>query len=140
MTKAIGIGLDFSTGRSYYKDHCISVGIVDDEPDMIYMLEKWMEKYHIPVCFTAQDGNEAIWRVKEAKVKPQVILMDYRLFSSNGIDTMKEVFLIDPSIRIIFLSADIDVQNDALMAGAWAFIKKPAKTKDIMAAVHNALN
>jgi FixJ family two-component response regulator len=43
----------------------------------------------------------------------------------SGLDATKEVLAFDSSIRIIFVSADSSVREEALLAGAVAFIQKP---------------
>jgi len=42
--------------------------------------------------------------------------------------------------RIIFLSADIAVKEEALKAGTFIFLKKPANLKDIIDAIHKSLS
>ncbi len=121
------------------QDHHEGVGIVEDEEELVKVLVKLFVKRRIGVCFTACDGSKAVELVKRSVPKPKVILMDYRLYSMNGIETMKAISEVDREIRFVFLSADSDAEYEALKAGAAAFLKKPASTSAIIAAVRRAL-
>ncbi len=53
---------------------------------------------------------------------------------------MREMFMIQPSIKVIFLSSDIDAMQEAYVAGATLFLVKPVSIKTITDAlniVHN---
>lgn len=43
----------------------------------------------------------------------------------NGLETTKELLRIDPNCKIIFISADYSVKNEALEQGAIDFLEKP---------------
>ncbi len=65
--------------------------------------------------------------------------MDYRLPIMNGVEASKEILKIDPDTKIVFLSADASVMDEAMRAGAYIFLKKPASIKDILGAVESAI-
>ena len=52
----------------------------------------------------------------------------------------REILKIDPSAKIIFLSADIQVKEEAMRSGAFMFLKKPVSIKTITDAVEGAIN
>ena len=118
---------------------CAGIAIVEDEKDIVRVYIRLFEKRGIPVCFIAYDGNEAILKFIECSPKPHVVLMDYRLPTMNGIEVMKRVLEIDPDTKVIFLSADVSVKEEALRTGAFIFIAKPASLKDITNAVDTIL-
>jgi DNA-binding NtrC family response regulator len=89
----------------------------------------------IPVCFTAYEGRDAVRKFKEHNPKPQIVFMDYRLPTINGIETMKEMLKVDGETKFIFISADASVQEEALKAGAVMFLVKPVTMKDVIDAV-----
>jgi two-component system chemotaxis response regulator CheY len=64
--------------------------------------------------------------------------MDNRLQSMHGIETTKEILKIEPKTKIIFLSADIKAEDDAMDAGAFTFLKKPASIYEIIKAIKSA--
>jgi CheY-like chemotaxis protein len=111
------------------------IAVVEDEKALVDVLLKLFAKRGIRVCFVAYDGGEAILKFIRSTPKPHIILMDYRMPTVNGIDATIEILKIDPETRIIFLSADIDVKEEALKSGAMIFLKKPASIKDIDKAI-----
>jgi len=110
---------------------CAGLAIVEDEKDLVRMYIRLFEKKGIPVCFVAHDGSEAILRFVQCTPKPHIILMDYRLPIMNGVEVTKKILEIDPETKIIFLSADINVKEEALNSGAYTFLKKPVPLKVI---------
>ena len=121
-------------------DHNAVIGIVEDENEIVKVLKKLFMRHHLEIGFVASDGDEAVDKIRMGTKKPRVLLMDNRLNRMNGIEAMGEILKIDPGIRIIFLSADREAEKEALKAGAWKFLRKPASIHDIMAAVNSALS
>ena len=115
-------------------EHC-GIAIVDDEIDLVSLFAKMLELKGIPVCYTAYEGRDAVRQFKEHNPRPQIVLMDYRLPTINGIETMKEILRVDGETKFIFISADASVQEEALKAGAVMFLVKPVNMKDVIGAV-----
>jgi two-component system, chemotaxis family, chemotaxis protein CheY len=115
------------------------VAIVDDENDAVSLLQKSFSMSKIPISFVAYNGLEAIDRFKDAKMKPDVIIMDHRMPLANGIEATREILALDTTVKIIFLSADPTIEEDALHAGAVGFLKKPVSMRTIVAAVRGAI-
>ena len=112
-----------------------SVAIVDDEADFVKLLLMLLKKRGIPVSFVAYDGREAVEKYKGADIKPDVILMDHHMQTMNGIETMRIILSNNGNIKIIFLSADAHVRDEALKAGACIFLNKPASIGEIVNAI-----
>lgn len=111
------------------------IAIVEDEKDLVKVYIRLFERRGIYVCFVAYNGADAILRFIETTPKPHIVLMDYRMPIKDGIEVTREILKIDPETRIIFLSADVAVKEEALKAGAKIFLKKPASIKDIDKAI-----
>jgi len=116
-------------------DICVGVAIVEDEKELVDVYERVFKKNGMSLCYVAFNGREAVQKYIECTPKPHVVLMDYRMPIMNGLEATKELLKFDPDARIIFLSADIGVKDEALKAGAKAFLKKPAGLKEIVATV-----
>ncbi len=114
------------------------IAIVEDEKDLVKVYVHLFERRGIYVCFIAYNGADAILQFIETTPKPHIILMDYRMPIKDGIEVTREVLKIDPDTRIIFLSADIGIKEEALKAGARIFLKKPASIKEIDRAIVEA--
>lgn len=100
------------------------VFVVDDE-DFIRDLYRDVFESRGMTVFSAKDGDEALRVLKTMKAKPDVIIMDHRMPGKDGIETTKEIRTMDPTIPIIFSSADVTVREEALEAGAISFWAKP---------------
>jgi DNA-binding NarL/FixJ family response regulator len=115
----------------------ISVCIVEDVTDIRQALEQIIDLSDD--CWLAgsfSSGEEAL--VKIPLVKPQVVLMDIGLGSTNGIDIVKELKPKDPSILYMMCTVYEEEEKifDALRAGASGYILKkssPAKLTDSIA-------
>ena len=101
------------------------VGIVDDEELLVRTYELLFARRQIPLSFIALDGKEAIEKFRDARPRPKVMIIDYRLPYTSGIDAMKEILTLEPDTKVLFISADGDIRQEAIDAGANVFLKKP---------------
>ncbi len=118
----------------------VGIAVVEDEKGLVKLYQKVFDKKGIKICFIAFDGLEAVKKFIECLPKPHVILMDYRLPIMDGIAATKDILKMDPDVKIIFLSADVGIKEEALRAGAFMFLKKPVGIIDISKAVETAFS
>ena len=100
------------------------VFVFDDEDFIRELYRDFFESKGVTV-FSARNGEEAVRQFQEMKNKPDAIIMDHRMPGKDGIETTKEILRIDPTVPIIFSSADESVREKALEAGAVSFWAKP---------------
>ena len=98
---------------------------MEDEPSLQFFYTQALTLNHFKLLGIANDGVQAINMFKSFQVKPKVILMDYRLPKKNGIETAKEILDMDNNVKIIFVSADNSITDEALDLGAYIFLNKP---------------
>ncbi len=55
----------------------------------------------------------------------------------NGIDTMKELLKMNPNLKIVFVSGDKKIKNEALSLGAISFIQKPFNMQTFLQSIHH---
>jgi DNA-binding response OmpR family regulator len=113
----------------------IQIAIVEDEVEIVNILKKFFSIRGIPVCYIANNGNDAVEMFRRSLPRPDVILLDNRLPVKNGLIVAREMMSIDPGVKIIFLSADAHVEKEALASGAVLFIKKPSSLQTIINAI-----
>ena len=89
---------------------------------------------------SALNGAEAIKIYTRLDPKPDVVLMDHRMPIMDGVSATRELKRIDPSCKIIFLSADETAMNEALAAGASSFKLKPISSLELFHAIEQVLN
>ena len=116
------------------------IAIVDDEKDICSVMATLFRRRGIPVSFIAYDGDEALFKFGFANPKPDIIMMDHRLQNAMGVDLMRKMLTIQPSIKFIFLSSDVDAMNEAYEAGAVLFLMKPVSLKTITDAIDIVYN
>jgi DNA-binding NtrC family response regulator len=123
----------------YVANECgAGIAIVDDDKDLVDLYGKILKKRGLTVCFTAYDGHEAVNKFAECNTKPSVVIMDNRLQLMHGVEATRKILNIEPKTKVIFLSADIKAKNDAMDAGAFIFLNKPASIHDIIKAIKSA--
>jgi len=110
----------------------ITIFIVDDDYDLHQLYKKIFSMKGCNVVASAFDGAEAVKVYSELNPKPDVILMDHRMPVMNGVEAARELKRIDPSCKIIFLSADETAKESALAAGACKFKLKPVRLVELI--------
>ena len=86
----------------------------------------------------AEDGEEAVKMFKSFRIKPKVILMDHRMPEKNGIKTSEEILSLDKKVKIIFVSADSSIKEEALSIGAFSFWEKPFTIEQLIYDINRA--
>ncbi len=94
------------------------------------------DKYSI---LTAQNGNEALDRVKESF--PDLIIMDIKMPGRSGIEVLKEIKRIDPKSLVIIMTAygTTETAIEAMKYGAYDYILKPFSILRMKELVEKAL-
>jgi len=83
----------------------------------------------------ADDGLSALERF--ALDKPDVVLLDLVMKGMYGLDVLAKLRELDPAVRVIVMSADVQTSSRDLVreAGAAGFINKPAAPAQIVETV-----
>lgn len=110
-----------------------SVLIVEDDSCIQDVLSRFLLMRGHKVAGVAINGAEAVDTFISMNPKPDIIVMDYRMPVMNGVEATREILQIDPSVRILFLSADGSVKDEAIEAGALDFLRKPTSYAEIIA-------
>ena len=100
--------------------------IVDDDSGYA---ESLSDAYRV---VTAQTGRVAVERVKR-RSDIDLAVIEYRLSDMSGIDVMKEIKDIEPSVLVIIATAygDEDVAVEAFRSGARDYLKKPFSVSEL---------
>ena len=87
----------------------------------------------------ASNGLEAVSMFNSFSNKPKVILMDQRMPEMSGIEASKLILQTDKRVKIIFLTADISVREEAISIGAFLFIDKIFTIDELIDAINRAI-
>jgi DNA-binding response OmpR family regulator len=98
--------------------------VVDDHVTVCNVLEEFLRSRGYDV-YTALDGPTAIAKVKE--FRPHIVLLDIIMPGMGGIEVLKEIKRIDPSVGVIMLTGvgDDELGRRTLELGAYEYITKP---------------
>jgi len=118
----------------------MTIFIVDDEPLIHRLFEHVFTVEGYEIIGHAYDGVEAL-RIYRSLIlsyrKPDVIIMDHLMPKKDGIETAAEIFDIDPSAKILFVSVDEGARERALALGAIDFIRKPFEVSEVLNVLEN---
>jgi DNA-binding NarL/FixJ family response regulator len=118
-----------STGRDPTR-----VLVVDDEEHVRRTLRRLLESYaEIEIVGEASSGAEAVTVAEERD--PDVVLMDYRMASMNGIEATREIKQQRDPPRVVILTMYERCKPAALAAGADEFLLKGCPREALVTAV-----
>jgi DNA-binding NarL/FixJ family response regulator len=82
----------------------------------------------------ASDGQQAIDQVE--RLAPDLVILDLRMPRLDGIAATAEIKRRWPLVRVVVHSLAVDRREDALAAGADAFVAKAGQPDDLLEALH----
>jgi DNA-binding NarL/FixJ family response regulator len=82
----------------------------------------------------ASDGQRAIEAVEQ--LAPDLVILDVRMPRIDGVAATAEIKRRWPGIRIVVHSLAVDRRDDALAAGADAFVPKAGQPDELLGALH----
>jgi DNA-binding response OmpR family regulator len=102
----------------------LRVLVVDDDVTGCKVLGEFLRSRGYE-AYTALDGPAAIAKVKE--IRPHIVLLDIIMPGMGGMEILKEIKRIDPSVAVIMVTGvgDNEVGRRALELGAYDYITKP---------------
>ena len=115
----------------------VSVMILDDEPIVGKRLSPTLTKhgFHVEVF---EDPVKAVARLDE--VQFDIVVTDVRMEGLDGIAVLEHIMSQGKNTRVILITgyATIEVAREALVKGAFDFIAKPFKPKELSAVINKA--
>jgi DNA-binding response OmpR family regulator len=115
----------------------ISIFVVEDEKAFVHVYDAIFRLAGFQLADWAFSGEEAIEKYRGRISNPDLIIMDHRLPGMNGVETMHELIKMDPSVKILFVSADEKAKRMSLDNGAIAFILKPFSLTDFISTINS---
>jgi DNA-binding NarL/FixJ family response regulator len=117
--------------------HPLRVLIVDDQPrarkSVKALLSTWQR---VGEMYEAGNGREAVQLVQEHQ--PDLVLMDVRMPEVDGLQATVQIKALWPQVKVVVLSMHLEYKEEALAAGADAFVGK-GEPADRLLAVLSAL-
>ncbi len=118
-------------------ERSLEVLVLDDEPVVGRRLKPALEKegYAVEVF---EDGREALARLGEKTF--DIVVTDVRMDEVDGIQVLEAVQRMSDHTRVILITgyATVELAHEALAKGAFDFIAKPFKPKELRAVIARA--
>lgn len=114
--------------------------VVDDEEDMLWMLQRNLNKGMPDVeILSARSGEEALAVLSDTTV--ELVITDINMPGMNGLDLLIEINNRYPDTGVIIMTAypSSAYEREAMMSGSLRFIEKPFDIKDMREIVKNVL-
>lgn len=100
----------------------MAVVIVDDDSQMRGSLRWLVEDVGLQVLGEAADGEEALVVVE--RVKPQIVLLDGRMPTADGLITTQRLRARHPDVQVIAHTSDPEMAKQMMLLGAVASVVK----------------
>jgi DNA-binding NtrC family response regulator len=113
--------------------------IVDDSTSVRQIVQKILHG-SVFNCEIAEagDGETALTLARDTQF--DVVFLDCNMPGMSGIATMKRLALVQPSLKVVMISAERSAtsESEALDGGACAFLHKPFNSQDVDQVLHTA--
>jgi DNA-binding NarL/FixJ family response regulator len=127
-----------NTGRTSGENHTTRILIVDDHDIVRAGVRSLLESYpRYKVVAEASDGIEAIARAID--VKPNVVVLDYMLPQSNGLEVARQLRVELPRSEILMFTMHYTDQSitEALRAGVRGYLLKSDGCRELVEAINS---
>jgi DNA-binding NtrC family response regulator len=112
----------------------LNVFVVDDNPIVRRTYQQYLNRLGCEKLSMFENGQSCIEALKDM---PDLVLIDYYMDTMNGLEVMKRIKRVLPSVFIVMISAQTDLQVavDAMKFGAFDYIIKGENEGEQIAAV-----
>ena len=115
----------------------INVLLVDDEADFLATMVKRLKKRGLnPI--QSNSGEEAVAVLNNVEI--DVVVLDVKMPGMDGIETLREIKIINPLIEVIMLTghASVEVAIQGMELGAFDYLMKPAEIDELLYKLEDA--
>jgi len=113
--------------------------VIDDESLIRWSLAQTLFDHGYSVM-EAGDGKQALAVLRNPPEPVQVIMLDYRLPDTNGLQLLAAIRGISPDSRVVMMTAygTAEVIAEAMRLGAVCVVTKPIEMEDVAVIVSRA--
>ena len=111
--------------------------VVDDDPFFSSLIVKKLNLLGQSKIEVFNNGLECLVNLK---MNPSIILLDYQMEKMNGLDILKEIKRVNPSIHVIMVSSQekVNIALKLIESGAYSYIQKSSNDiNQIDEIIHN---
>jgi DNA-binding NarL/FixJ family response regulator len=113
--------------------------LADDHDIVISGLRLVLDQPGLEIIGAVKDGRSLVQAARD--LKPDVIITDVTMPLLNGIDAARQIRMLDPAVKIIFLTMhpDVGYATEALALGNCGYVLKSSVAEELPAAIHEVL-
>jgi CheY-like chemotaxis protein len=123
--------------RQLIRKNMKKILLVDDEPAILTVLELLLNKCGFLVALKS-NAESALFLIREG-VNIDLVITDYRMPGMNGIEFIRELRRLLPSVPVLMLTGDINLEVEPSL-GVFEIISKPVLGNELDRIVKLALN
>lgn len=113
----------------------LSIMIVDDEPEILNILSKMLNKIGYNQVETCNNSNKALESLKNNK--PDIVFVDFMMPTINGFEFLKQSKDISPDMPVVFITGKQEIKkNEYIEKGAFDMVKKPFHINEIISIIN----
>jgi two-component system nitrogen regulation response regulator GlnG len=112
--------------------------VVDDEPNVLYSIQKWFQSDELDVA-VARTGRQGIELARD--LRPDTVILDVRLGDLSGMEVLQCIQEIDPRVPVVLITAHAATETaiEAMKRGAFEYLLKPVDLHQLREVVQRAL-
>jgi len=112
--------------------------VIDDEEDMLENCARILKRHNYE-CITTSNTLEV--SALASKERPAIVLTDLMMPGKDGMQLLKELKALDPSIIVIVFTAyaSVSAAVEAIKEGAFDFIPKPFSSDQLIVSIDRAV-
>src|ERR1700730_1697692 len=114
--------------------------VVDDEPGILHYMRDVLELEGYLVS-TAASGSDALKQIHYG-LKPDLVFLDLVMPGLDGIQVLEQLRVIDPRLKVVFLSGVTDAHKiaQAFRVGAQDYLTKPLVWQEMNAVMRRCFS
>lgn len=112
--------------------------IIDDDKDICLVLSKFLTKnnYSVDVAHKGEDGLQLL-----RSTQYSAILCDYRLPDHTGVEMLRKIKLLQPSVAVIIITgySDVRIAVETFRYGASDYVTKPLYPDELLVTIKETI-
>jgi two-component system response regulator HydG len=112
--------------------------IIDDDKDICLVLSKFLAKnnYSVDVAHKGEDGLQLLRNTQYS-----AILCDYRLPDHTGVEMLRKIKLLQPSVAVIIITgySDVRIAVETFRYGASDYVTKPLYPDELLVTIRETI-
>ncbi|NHJ40003.1 MAG: response regulator [Asgard group archaeon] len=112
----------------------ITILLAEKEKETRNLFKKLLSKEGYDVL-EVSDGKEALEQYEKLAIKPELIILGYRLPKKNGLEVIEEILNKNPNCHILMITGDPRIVEKQVNKGSVLMKTKPLSSEEFLKTV-----